>query len=269
MHISLIIIIIGAGITRYFGFEGQMHIRNGQSSNQIVTYDDFVNLIAKDNSGSERIYKKIILSPLNKSIFSEDIEVGDKEVSISIDNYMPNAIPKLIEVPDGKPTINLVVSGMSGSKNMFLGMNESDKLGDISVSLGMVQQPAVIEFMPTDSGLVFRSIMPVQPASMGEVSEKEIIPPGVYIKAELLKLYKLSSINLVITEYLDKGVMNYIPVSDSDQKGFNVIQMSVTVDGNTKRFIARKGAVEEMEHEGINLTMNIGPQTYTVPFSLK
>lgn len=269
MHLSLIIIIIGAGITRYMGFEGQMHIRNGESSNQITTYEDFVNLVAKDDSDSERIYEKIILSPLNKSIFSENIEVGNKEIGISIDNYMPNAMPKLIQVPNGKPMISLVVSGRSGSKNMFLGVNESEKLGDISVSFGVVEQPAIIEFMPTDTGLVFRSIMPIQPASMGGVSEEEVIPPGIYVKAELLKLFKLSSINLVLTEYIEQGVLNYVPVIDQNQSGMGIMQMTISVDGNSKRYTARKGMVEEIDHEGIQLTMNIGPQTYTIPFSIK
>ena len=31
IHLALIIIIIGAGVTRYFGFEGQMHIRDGET----------------------------------------------------------------------------------------------------------------------------------------------------------------------------------------------------------------------------------------------
>ena len=36
-HISFIIIIAGAAITRYFGFEGSMHIREGEASNVIIT----------------------------------------------------------------------------------------------------------------------------------------------------------------------------------------------------------------------------------------
>lgn len=35
-HASIIIILIGAGITRYFGFEGVMHIRENNASNQLI-----------------------------------------------------------------------------------------------------------------------------------------------------------------------------------------------------------------------------------------
>ena len=34
-HLAFVIIIIGAGVTRYIGFEGKMHIREGASSNFI------------------------------------------------------------------------------------------------------------------------------------------------------------------------------------------------------------------------------------------
>jgi cytochrome c-type biogenesis protein CcsB len=39
-HLAFIIMIIGAGITRYFAFEGNMHIRKGESSNIIYTSDN-------------------------------------------------------------------------------------------------------------------------------------------------------------------------------------------------------------------------------------
>jgi cytochrome c-type biogenesis protein CcsB len=38
-HVAFIVIIIGAGITRYFGFEGVMHIREGQTTNILITSD--------------------------------------------------------------------------------------------------------------------------------------------------------------------------------------------------------------------------------------
>lgn len=43
-HVAFIVIIIGAGITRYFGFEGQMHIREGQTTNVLTTSDPNVTI---------------------------------------------------------------------------------------------------------------------------------------------------------------------------------------------------------------------------------
>lgn len=36
LHLSVIVILLGAGITRYFGYEGNLHLRNGQSAQEIT-----------------------------------------------------------------------------------------------------------------------------------------------------------------------------------------------------------------------------------------
>ena len=44
-HISFIMIVIGAGITRYVSFEGMMSIREGEQSNPIVSDRTFTDKI--------------------------------------------------------------------------------------------------------------------------------------------------------------------------------------------------------------------------------
>ena len=41
-HASIIIILIGAGVTRYFGYEGTMHIREDSTSNELVSSDTHI-----------------------------------------------------------------------------------------------------------------------------------------------------------------------------------------------------------------------------------
>lgn len=49
-HTAFIIIIIGAGVTRYFGFEGRMSIREGASSDFIFSENTFLNVRANDGA---------------------------------------------------------------------------------------------------------------------------------------------------------------------------------------------------------------------------
>ena len=44
LHLSWILIIIGAGITRYIGYEGIMPIREGSSSNQFLSSDTYITI---------------------------------------------------------------------------------------------------------------------------------------------------------------------------------------------------------------------------------
>ena len=47
-HLSFIVILLGAGVTRYFGYEGIMHIREGESSNIIISDQTYLQINVND-----------------------------------------------------------------------------------------------------------------------------------------------------------------------------------------------------------------------------
>ena len=51
LHSSFIVIIIGAGITRYYGFEGLMSLREGESANTITTNTHYIFIQVKNPQG--------------------------------------------------------------------------------------------------------------------------------------------------------------------------------------------------------------------------
>ncbi|WP_305863083.1 cytochrome c biogenesis protein CcsA [Helicobacter cholecystus] len=53
-HSALIFIILGAGITRYFGFEGVMHIREGEKTNLISSSETYINIKMTNNQGQSQ-----------------------------------------------------------------------------------------------------------------------------------------------------------------------------------------------------------------------
>ena len=66
MHLSWILIIIGAGITRYIGYEGVMPIREGKISNEYLSSDTYLTVLIDgeiDNNPLRRKFeKKLLLS---------------------------------------------------------------------------------------------------------------------------------------------------------------------------------------------------------------
>jgi len=46
-HVAFLIILIGAAVTRYMGYEGAMHIREGQSSDVIVSAEPYLSFEVK------------------------------------------------------------------------------------------------------------------------------------------------------------------------------------------------------------------------------
>ena len=68
-HLSFVLIAIGAGITRYISYEGLMHIREGERSNQIVSDQTFLQLKVHDKQ-LQYVYDKLLLLHIYSGPFS-------------------------------------------------------------------------------------------------------------------------------------------------------------------------------------------------------
>ena len=60
-HISFIMIVIGAGVTRYVSFEGMMSIREGEQSNLIVSDRTFLQINVHNNAYQYSYDKPLLL----------------------------------------------------------------------------------------------------------------------------------------------------------------------------------------------------------------
>ena len=65
-HLSFILILIGAGITRYMSYEGMMSISEGQSQNTFISNDVFLQIKVNDKKNQFLLDKKLDLSGITK-----------------------------------------------------------------------------------------------------------------------------------------------------------------------------------------------------------
>ena len=87
LHFSIIVILIGAAITRYFGYEGQLHLRNGETK-------DFI-MVEKSKSNPSDVYPKKLGFKIRLDRFVMHKYPGSMQPS-SYDSY--------VTVIDGKKT---------------------------------------------------------------------------------------------------------------------------------------------------------------------
>ncbi|WP_104751124.1 cytochrome c biogenesis protein CcsA [Helicobacter salomonis] len=75
-HLSFVVIIVGAGITRFFGFEATMHIREAATSNRITTSDTYLNIqVSKPDVPPFYTALKSELSPFSRHLPVKKIQV--------------------------------------------------------------------------------------------------------------------------------------------------------------------------------------------------
>lgn len=116
-HLAFILIIIGAGVTRYFGFEGSMHIREGESTNTIVSEATYIDLKATVNGNEVRNTTKVKFTPNTNNYYKETIQIGGKELTVENELFVPNATETSVPDASGMPQPSLVQMPANGGQS--------------------------------------------------------------------------------------------------------------------------------------------------------
>jgi cytochrome c-type biogenesis protein CcsB len=112
-HISFFIVLIGAAITRYAGYEGSMHIREGASKSTMLSAETYLDFKFDNNGKIFEYSKPLYLSKISENDISYDIDVADKNIKAEIIKYIPDAVYTLKSAKNGKPIANMMVTGQS------------------------------------------------------------------------------------------------------------------------------------------------------------
>jgi hypothetical protein len=104
-HLAFIVMVIGAAITRYTGFDGMMHIREGEATS--LTYSSVSDLVFeladKDNKVLAGDSKALSVAGSGRAGYRKTLNAGGSEVQLKLDRYIPGAEKQVEESPDGVP----------------------------------------------------------------------------------------------------------------------------------------------------------------------
>lgn len=82
LHLSFIIIIVGAGITRFFGVEGLMNIREGESSSSFVSSEIYLNILLSNGESRYALHIPVNVSYASNKMLDEKVAFGDNSFTI-------------------------------------------------------------------------------------------------------------------------------------------------------------------------------------------
>ena len=87
-HAGFLVILLGAGLTRYAGQEGILHIREGKSENRMITTEPYLQIHIRSQGKTYYQAFKKSLTALGSNAFGYTIHFGDKDqVTVSFADY--------------------------------------------------------------------------------------------------------------------------------------------------------------------------------------
>lgn len=126
-HLSFIVIAIGALVTRYAGYEGRLSIREGQSSNVMISANNFLQLNATCGKDMVNQEKPVYISSFGTNNISDTLNICGKKIDISLEKYLPVVGYKMIPSNNANDTVlELMVSGgMQRGQTVYLSKGKS------------------------------------------------------------------------------------------------------------------------------------------------
>ena len=155
-HLSFILIFIGGAITRYVSFEGQMVIREGETSNEIVTDKHFFKIQIEDK-GDVLNYQDVpyLMSPLHKN-FNATYDFHGKQVKVKTLDYVQRKKDSLIADPNGAEYLHLVSTAETGRQNIFIKPGETKSINGTLVTFNRSIDGAV-EFKKENGQILIKT----------------------------------------------------------------------------------------------------------------
>lgn len=272
-HLAFILIIVGAGVTRYFGFEGSMHIREGESNNQVVSETTYIEVKAKENGTEIVDSQKVRFTPNTNNNYSISFDLNGKKVTVENEMFVANAAETLVPDPNGIAYLSLVYSdGPNRDLNFNLGQLQKMALPHLSFGFESGAGSADVVFSQSPSGLMMTCADTMFVASMmGTTGEK--LAPKVAYSVQNNTLYKVGSSLFALRNYLPKAAPALVQESAENQTGMNAFTAKIT-SGNEVRKInvfEKDGTVSEPSGctiNGIDLTISYGAIVRELPFSI-
>jgi cytochrome c-type biogenesis protein CcsB len=275
-HTAFIIIIIGAGVTRYVGFEGRMHIREGASSDFIYSNETFLNVRANDGTQDYAIDQTLALGMITDNSFEVDIETANKgTIEIAYKNYLKKAQETFVENQEsGFTMINLTISDDGGHRHEIqIKDGEVKMMHNTPVSFNNNQRPDGVRITGDADGLFISYPANIKTAAMPAMTEGLILKDslGAFTRMHLYEP-EGSGISLVLTKISKNTVIKY-QESESEQNAPGALILDVTHNGKSKEVVLLGGSgyienFQEVPLDGVSLKLAYGTKKIKLPFAL-
>ncbi len=296
-HLAFIFMFIGGAITRYTSFEGQMPIKEKQTTNEIISDLTYFKLAISDGKKTLRYDKNpYMMSYFNtkdtkwpfKRTFKQDYHFDNKVISLKTLDYIPLAKDSLQITESGKNMLNIVSIGDEGRVNNYIAEGDIKNIDGTMFSFNNPVQGAVqllekggtnMIVLPTDG-----RYMSMQGQQKGVVTDSTLLAQssGV-IKANApdtldhRTLYTINNTNFIIPENAFKGKIVYYTGDKNnpmDKNLLEVIQLELS-SGNERDTLLIKGGKgvtdlnKTLKINGLNVSLGFGSKILKTDFYLR
>lgn len=265
-HVSFIFLFLGAAATRYIGFEGTIHLREGQQTNEMLSEHDYLSITIND----EQIQEKVNFIPTTFRPFSKTIN----DVTVHFNHFIPNAQKVLTEVDSGQFYLNLVYSENGEMVTKQLKQGNTYTIRNSQIACGTTQNNADFVFIKRNNQLFLTATDSLQKTTMSK-AEKTSLLPNTLLPLETKVLYTGNNLTFIITDILLNGKEVFasqglkIATNQTHVLTGQIEYENQKMPFELIRTLDAQNNIIRLENGDKNLTMSYGVKKIQLPFTIK
>ncbi len=279
-HVGFLFILLGAIITRYIGYEGLMHIRDGMTEDKIISSAPYVQIKAKKNGKIYYADKKIYLSKIGDNNFDIKMNVDGKNAYIKYIKYIPNAINSIVDDPNGEPMVSLMTTDMYHS-SFVLKNGDQKKIDNIIFTLNKPISSSskfVVNLITKNGKFYISSNQNIIALNMINQNKKTILAKkeNNFTKKNLYSVGKIKFAPKIISLKGKEKLISEPNVKNSlNPIGLNALVVQIEYNGKTKKATMfgrgedSKGFVKKVVLGGVPFSLQWGSKMLKLPFYVK
>lgn len=283
-HLSFIIIIIGAAITRYYSFDGVMKIRENEKSNVVYSSDPYLSFKINDGNLQYTDNEKLFMSEIANNDFSIDVDFPKHKTPITIEymNYQRKMIDTLVinDSIKGK-ALDIITDGMKSNyvtENGFLMLG-----GNIALSFDKENAMPGIHISEVNGEMMLKTKLPMRYLPMSEMQKArqsgQPVDENLYVNVPLDTLVPFKTTTLYMVgdqQFVFKQVIEHAKMakmhSGKEDVGYDYLTVKIS-DGDKTKIVELGGGIgiHKPEHvtfefNGLTYEMEYGSIPVIVPF---
>ena len=272
-HIAFITIILGAAVTRYVGYEGSIHIREGEASNVFVSTDVYVTVRIEDGQEQIEDDERVMFSPLSGGKYQKTFEVKGQTVDVSLKSYIPHARYELVTDPAGSPTLTIVTTGQGGRTDKHIRQGHAELINNMTFSLNDTTLQGSVMIVTTDTGMVVKSPVEMRYMRMAD-QNLGTLGPGLWHPFVERQLYIAGSASFVYKDYNPHATLKLISSDDKSSPLPDAVTFTISKGGESREVTVVGGmgisqTESAVEVGGSTVTLGYGAILLQLPFYLE
>jgi len=271
-HLAFILILIGASVTRFISYEGNMHIRENAASDVMLSNNAYIDVVLEANGETAQHAKEVMLTDLTPKNYRMSTRVGGEKVKIRSMEYLSDAIEQYISAPGGEPYMQLMLVS-DRQTTVGLPAGALQEVNGMTLGLNREDSAAMVNFYARGDVIWMTAPFKVTVLQMGGAGGEEYAAGGeVPIRENTL--YAMNNMRMALQNYLPSA-RKQIVRAPASQRGSHLaaVKLEITYRGMTGEVfvpgLARLAGNPVRGNMGdLNYTITYGSKEIQVPFSL-